>query len=233
MPRQGWVRIVGSSSLAVLAVLFCTSLPTRALTQGADSTAAVIEVKLPPDILYRDHVSPDSAVVFRHSTHFDLAGRKCTGCHPRPFLMLSPTHRTGHLEMDAGGSCGVCHDGKHAFGVRDPSSCLSCHSGRSAGREALASGASKRQSGVPGPIVYARSQASPGPVTFRHGSHLRGGGSCASCHPQTFAMKALAVPAAAMHERAACGRCHNGTTEFGVEDAEQCARCHVPAKGTP
>jgi len=57
--------------------------------------------------------------------------------------------------------------------------------------------------------------------------------SCASCHPETFGMRSLAMPAAAMHERAACGKCHDRTTAFGVEDAERCARCHVAVMGTP
>ena len=95
------------------------------------------------------------------------------------------------------------------------------------------SGGSKKPGGIPGPIVYARSQASPGPVTFRHGSHLRGPGGCASCHPETFSMKALAMPVAAMHERTGCGKCHNGTSAFGIEVPEQCPRSHVSAKGTP
>jgi len=233
MPRQGWVPNAGRAKLVVLAVLLCTSLSTRALTQAIDSTTAPTELRLPPDIPYRDHVSPDSTVVFRHSTHFELSGRKCTGCHPRPFLMLSPTHRTSHVEMNVGGSCGRCHDGHRAFGVRDPSSCLSCHSGRSTRQEVVASGPARRQSGVPPPNVYARSPASPGRVTFRHESHLRGGVSCASCHPETFGMRSLAMPAAAMHERAACGKCHDRTTAFGVEDAERCARCHVAVMGTP
>jgi c(7)-type cytochrome triheme protein len=46
-------------------------------------------------------------------------------------------------------------------------------------------------------------------------------------------MRSLAMPAAAMHERAACGKCHDRTTAFGVEDAERCARCHVAVMGTP
>ena len=72
----------------------------------------------------------DSAVVFSHETHFALAGNRCTGCHPQPYRMLTPVHRVSHREMNAGGSCGTCHDGKHAFGVRDGESCGLCHSGR-------------------------------------------------------------------------------------------------------
>jgi c(7)-type cytochrome triheme protein len=206
-----------------------------AATVPADSPSlplAPAELKLPADIVYSHSLSADSVVVFRHATHFDAAGRVCTGCHPRPFSMLSAQHRERHAVMNAGGSCGTCHDGKTAFGVRDASSCRSCHSGRRPPAQAAATvgrrGAPPPAGGGPPPIVYARSAGSPGKVAFRHATHTRGT-SCSACHPAPFRMKALATAASAMHESGGCGKCHDGKAAFGAQDSKSCARCHQGA----
>lgn len=231
MRRHGCTREPGSLAIALLAVLVgCLGGSNPARCQSTAPPPAEIPLRLPPDIVYQLHVSPDSAVTFRHATHVELAGRTCTGCHPKPFAMLSPTHRTSHVAMNAGGSCGSCHDGKRAFGVRDASSCRTCHSGRRAERaSAVAGKEAPAPGGGPAPIAYARSAASPGKVTFKHATHLRGT-SCASCHPAPFRMKALAAAAASMHESGACGKCHDGKHAFGAQDPEKCARCHVEGK---
>lgn len=193
------------------------------------------ELRLPPDVTYQLIVGPDSAVVFSHQTHFALAGNRCTACHPQTFRILSPTKHIAHREMEAGRSCGSCHDGRQAFGVRDSAACSSCHSGRSpvaaaAGKGGAPAGGASRG---PGPITYSKSDASPGPVTFRHAAHGEKKLACASCHPRPFAMKAAGRSGAALHEVAACGACHDGAKAFGVEDAEACGRCHAARGGTP
>mgnify|MGYP001617876451 CR=1 FL=1 len=66
-------------------------------------------LRLPADIVYSRTVGPDSAVSFSHDTHVALAGNRCLGCHPAPFRMLTPSRRTTHAEMKAGGSCGSCN----------------------------------------------------------------------------------------------------------------------------
>ena len=230
MPSQGWEPKRRTPSSALLALLFCSTLAGFVRADSAPPQPP-IELKLPADIVYSHGLSADSAVVFQHATHVELAGRVCTGCHPRPFSMLSPKHRESHAAMNAGGSCGGCHDGRRAFGVRDASSCRTCHSGRRPARPATATTGKGAPSpgGGPPPIVYGRSAGSPGKVTFRHTTHLSGT-SCSSCHPAPFRMKALSAPPSAMHESGACGKCHDGNRAFGAQDPEKCARCHAEGK---
>jgi len=219
--------------LVVLIALLACVAPARAGAPGAARPA--VEMKLPPDIVFDREVGADSAVVFRHTTHVDYEGNRCTGCHPRLYRMLSPTHRTTHREMNARGSCGSCHDGKHAFDTRATESCASCHAGRRAATRA-AGVAAPVSAGPdafkgPAPIVYRRSEQSPGVVTFRHASHLGAGNTCRTCHPKPFAMKSAgARPDGAMHEGSACGMCHDGKRSFATDDDHACTRCHVEGK---
>lgn len=85
-------------------------------------------LRLPADVVYA-RAGADQAVTFRHDTHFEFAGRRCDACHPVPFRMLRPERSVSHESMDAGGSCGSCHDGKQAFGVTDGDACATCHAG--------------------------------------------------------------------------------------------------------
>lgn len=82
-------------------------------------------LRLPPDIIYGKAEGSPGPVVFRHAAHFELAGNKCTACHPGPFRMLRPERRVTHDEMNAGRSCGICHDGRKAAPVDDE--CDHCH----------------------------------------------------------------------------------------------------------
>ena len=87
---------------------------------------------------------PDSpgVVTFRHATHVDAARPDCTTCHSSLFPILRRTSATSaataasaaptaqaasptrHAEMEAGKSCGRCHDGKAAHGLDE---CGTCH----------------------------------------------------------------------------------------------------------
>lgn len=217
------------SALASLLFLPPPATATPPPSEAGQKTRAVT-LKLPADLVYDHEVGPDSAVTFSHETHFAFAGNRCTGCHPRPFHMLRPTHRTSHTEMNAGGSCGTCHDGDHAFGVQDAGSCATCHSGRRgqvlSAKGTTGSEGTPKGPKVPKPHVYPAGEASPGSVTFKHETHA-GGAGCAACHPKLFAMKAAPPkPDGGMHEAAACGACHDGTTSFGAEDPDSCERCH-------
>jgi c(7)-type cytochrome triheme protein len=187
---------------------------------------APISVKLPPDLVYDRVVGSTRAVVFSHETHFAFEGNRCTGCHPTVFRMLQPTHRTSHAEMNAGRSCGACHDGRHAFGVADSSTCGTCHSGRKS--DAAAGGAAGSANlRLPKPHAYAAAESSPGRVTFKHETHIRGGATCVTCHPKLFGMKfSPPRPGGGMHEAASCGGCHDGTKTFATDDPATCARCH-------
>jgi c(7)-type cytochrome triheme protein len=119
----------GLPVLALLAVAHVPALVSGDGEKVAGSGTAAVEVRLPQALTYASKVGPDQAVVFRHETHVELAGGKCTGCHPAPFRMLRPVRTTSHEEMDARGTCGACHDGKAAFGARDENNCAICHTG--------------------------------------------------------------------------------------------------------
>jgi c(7)-type cytochrome triheme protein len=232
--RRARSIVHAASVMLVAQVIGPTSAPCAERREVAPP-----EVRLPADVVYDRMVGPDSAVVFSHQIHFALAGNRCTGCHPGLFRILAPTPSPTHREMNAGGSCGTCHDGRQAFGVIDRKSCTSCHVGRPtperAGRDTLSAnpGGPPRARG-PKPISYARGESSPGGVTFRHATHLREATACTRCHPKPFAMKSSPPrPAGGMHESAACGSCHDGTTAFATGDPNACARCHVETQGAP
>ncbi len=219
---------VGSVGRAVL-LGFVALLASASLGSGlrAQSQASPV-LRLPADAVYERRVGPDSAVVFRHGTHVALLGR-CTECHSGLFRILTSTDRITHAEMNAGRSCGACHDGRHAFGVGARESCAACHVGRKSTAAAVVgapSGGERPPSfRGPKPIRYTPSDVSLGSVTFDHATHVKGG--CAQCHSRLFPMKSSAVkPRDGMHEVGACGACHDGKRSFGVEDQKSCARCH-------
>lgn len=99
---------------------------------AAPVAPARVEMRLPPDLVFDKTVGPDLAVTFRHTTHVESSDGKCVGCHPAPFRILHPSRATSHEEMEAGRSCGACHDGKGAFATKDESSCSTCHTGSGA-----------------------------------------------------------------------------------------------------
>ena len=220
--------------LRALPVLLLLPAAARASTPGGrdSSGSAPVEMRLPADTVYRHAVAADSAVIFSHQTHVAAAGNRCTGCHPAVFRMLSKDPAPSHRMMDAGLSCGLCHNGRQSFGVRDAASCGACHSGAGSPRVAGAGAPTGRRG--PGPHTFPRSEVSPGTVTFRHETHLKGVTGCPACHPRPFAMAAAPPrPGGGMHEKAACGACHDGRKAFATDDSGACARCHVEGGGTP
>ena len=108
--------------LAVLGLLSASLLLAAATTGGPQP------LRLPPDIVLDSKDAPGT-VVFRHSTHVEIADNKCLTCHPQPFSILHPKRRFLHDEMNAGKSCGICHDGKTATATTDSDSCANCHAG--------------------------------------------------------------------------------------------------------
>jgi c(7)-type cytochrome triheme protein len=224
--------------LVVAGALLVPSLARSAPPAERAAAVAVVEapLKLPADIVYSKVAGDDSAVVFSHQTHVAYENNRCVRCHPQPFKLLAPTHRVRHGDMNAGRSCGICHNGREgaAFAVRDPASCSTCHSGRHERQNVLASGGTApTDSGsrrLPKPWVFQGAADSPGKVTFRHETHLSAQTSCTRCHPKPFAMRPpRAALGMAAHEQ--CGGCHDGARSFGVEDADACRRCHVEAGG--
>jgi len=226
-----------------LCLLILPLLLTRVLSAAPGASqpreSAATELRLPADRVYSRVVGSDRAVVFSHQTHVAFAGKRCTGCHPLPYPMLRRGPRPSHQAMDAGGSCGMCHDGRKAFAMQDSSACRACHSGTrapqlsAAGKPGTSPSASAARP-VPKPHTYPRGGDSPGTVTFRHETHLRGTGGCKACHPRPFPMaSAPPRPNGGMHEPASCGACHDGTKAFAAEDPASCARCHVETGARP
>ncbi len=220
------------SAVLVLTAVLCTPVE-RTLAQTSPG-APPIPLKLPADRVYAHTGSPDSVVTFSHRTHVDYESNKCTGCHPKLYRILGGSPPVTHRDMDAGASCGTCHDGKHAFDVRAKESCGSCHAGRR--KASAAPGDSAATGGAaftgPKPFVFKSSSQSPGTVTFRHETHRGNGIACKVCHASTFAMKPYVQdPKADYHERRLCGGCHDGKQTFSVEDDAKCERCHVEGKG--
>ena len=90
--------------------------------------AAAQQLRLPPDLVYAKADGSPGKVVFSHQFHLAVS-EKCTACHVKLFRMLQPTRRVTHVDMEAGKSCGGCHNGQMAFGPTDASGCTRCHVG--------------------------------------------------------------------------------------------------------
>ncbi len=230
----------------------CLSRPGTAAeppAAPAPTTKDPSELRLPPDLVYEGGAEGPGVVIFRHTTHAPLTGNNCLTCHPQLFKLVHPERKTSHDEMTAGKACGACHDGKKAFGITETENCQTCHveaapaaarpgpGGTAAGapgRPEQAGSQAPQRSG-PQDIKLAKSEGSPGTVTFRHSSHGGAAAKCARCHPGLFPMKASAKPLdyPAMLQGGTCGACHNGKEAFGVDDSERCERCHAAEGAKP
>lgn len=70
------------------------------------------------------YVIKDAGVIkFSHKSHTGLY--TCEKCHPAIFGASKGKHKFSMKEMEAGKSCGACHDGKAAFTVKE--NCAVCH----------------------------------------------------------------------------------------------------------
>ena len=65
--------------------------------------------------------------VFSHEAHVGVATLKCQECHAKIYLNTKKHTTVTMEEMEKGKSCGVCHDGTVAFGVKDKEDCEKCH----------------------------------------------------------------------------------------------------------
>lgn len=66
-------------------------------------------------------------VIFRHEYHVNLKGQKCTNCHYKPFQMTSGSYKMDMNTLTKGQFCGLCHNGKDAFGLTGNENCKKCH----------------------------------------------------------------------------------------------------------
>ena len=64
-------------------------------------------------------------VVFSGKVHADK-GLKCSDCHPKLFPMKKG-EGFKMADIDAGKSCGACHNGEKAFKTSDKANCGKCH----------------------------------------------------------------------------------------------------------
>ena len=126
---RGEEGVVSRSLRAV--VLLVVALPVAfmdAAAAGSPPTPPkVAALRLPPGIVFKKAPDAPAPVVFDHVAHVRLEGNRCLACHPQPFKMLRPSREATHAAMDAGGSCGSCHDGKKAFATVDTERCDVCH----------------------------------------------------------------------------------------------------------
>ena len=66
-------------------------------------------------------------VVFDGKVHADK-GLKCADCHQSGLFKMKKGGDTITMkDMDAGKSCGACHNGTKAFSSKDAASCAKCH----------------------------------------------------------------------------------------------------------
>jgi c(7)-type cytochrome triheme protein len=84
---------------------------------------------------------------------------------------------------------------------------------------------------LPAPYTFPASADSPGPVTFRHETHVGADRpACATCHRGLFSINSAGTPIEGevgydrVHEGDLCASCHDGTKAFAVADA--CETCH-------
>jgi c(7)-type cytochrome triheme protein len=73
------------------------------------------------ELLFEDKSAGN--VVFSHKNHTGLY--RCGDCHTELYQTARSTSRVSMQEMEKGKSCGKCHEGSIAFGVKD--TCESCH----------------------------------------------------------------------------------------------------------
>ena len=85
---------------------------------------------------------------------------------------------------------------------------------------------------VPQDFPMARSESSPGQVTFSHAAHRAKVSKCSACHMRDFKMKrgtSGPVTLEAKQQGKLCAACHDGTTTLSgvvVFSIDECDRCH-------
>jgi c(7)-type cytochrome triheme protein len=153
------------------------------------------------DIAFRD-----SGALFSHKFHIGLY--RCNECHDKTFIPGQGNRRYSMIEMEKGNSCGLCHNGKDAFTVKDD--CQKCH-----------------------PVLKAIRYDFPNkkdvqPVTFSHKIHLGRGYRCSDCHYKIVPASVYRKPAtmADMDSGKSCGACHGFQMAFSTRDSNSCERCH-------
>jgi len=160
---------------------------------GVDKCVTCHPVK---EITYK--VKETGPTHFSHKFHIEVAG--CGKCHPGLYATNQQNRRVGMAAMEKGKSCGVCHNSKEAFSVKE---CAKCHPVKE--------------------LLFEDKDA--GNVTFSHKFHISAY-SCADCHPKLYqaTRSKTRVSMKDMEQGKSCGSCHDGKSAFSVK--EKCDTCH-------
>jgi c(7)-type cytochrome triheme protein len=112
---------------------FVTSILVAAFALGAALVAPADAQKPPPDFALKTKDGSPGPVTFSHEKHKEGA-EKCTACHTKIFKMKKDTTPDMTMaKMNAGQSCGTCHNGKtevngkKVFATADKDKCETCH----------------------------------------------------------------------------------------------------------
>lgn len=110
MGRWGWA--VAVAAVVAVGVAYAATMP------------------VPPDFAFaksaKNMLGP---VTFSHQKHADAKVTNCMDCHaPGKFAMKKGTSADLTMDaMNAGKSCGACHNGQKAFATKEAASCTKCH----------------------------------------------------------------------------------------------------------
>jgi c(7)-type cytochrome triheme protein len=110
-------RRIGRAWLGTL-LLLAASLPAE---EPVDEPAEPGDIKFVRQAAGMDDVAP---ATFPHWIH--RMGYTCYACHDATFKMKSGANEVTMDQIQAGQSCGVCHDGKTAF-MSNLTTCTRCH----------------------------------------------------------------------------------------------------------
>ncbi len=136
--------------------------------------------------------------VFSHSAHLEMSFA-CSDCHSKIFIPGSNRVSYTMLDMEAGKSCGACHNAKTAFSVKGE--CQKCHK----------------------KVMEVRFKAFD--ARFSHNAHLKMF-KCDDCHSSIFigGTRSIRYTMPQMVQGKSCGTCHDSKTAFGVVGS--CDKCH-------
>jgi c(7)-type cytochrome triheme protein len=166
-------------------------------------TPAVLSARWIEDMVVMQ-VEATGKVEFSHYNHLEALGKNCPTCHNAIFNIVPEKNPAFTMaEMEKGKSCGACHNGTKAFGVKEKANCSNCHPTRD--------------------ITF---ETDAGPALFSHEVHT-GMFGCSDCHPAVFIPQQGKNPKASMADMeggASCGACHDGSGAFTVK--ENCETCH-------
>lgn len=161
---------------------------------GIDACTACHPVR---DITYQ--VKQTGPTRFSHTKHIEA--HSCSDCHTRLYPVTRQARRYTMAQMDKGGSCGACHNGKGAFPLKE---CASCHPVKD----------------ILFPVKVA------GDATFSHSKHI-GLYRCEECHVKLYQTHRASKPVSMQEmedKKMSCGACHDGSSAFSVK--EKCGTCH-------